>query len=781
MLYNDNYYIRPKEASRKLSMAYKIRTPVYMYGVTGSGKTALVKDFLAHKKYSVFSAAKVSPEEINISKDGKEKIVVIDDLHFVTGVSERKSYEELIIKLLEQGNIWLLLISRSPMPGWLISIYIHYAFITIPESDFYLTREEQILFLKENNIILNEKQEDEIIKFTEGFPIAIRLLAINGGDLRTATQELCNYLESYVYDQWDIELQEFFMQTSIVDNFTEELASMITGKSNVAVLLARAQEMGNFFVSDGVNGIWEYRWQMRDSMRLRLKKKWNNERINPLYHHAGLYYEMHDKIPEALSMYEQCNDKESISRVLIANARKNPASGHYFEMRKYYLSLPEEKILENPLLIAGMSMLQSMLMNIDESERWYEALKDFAKNHICSERREAKSRLLYLDIGLPHRGIVNLVDILKHAGTLIKDRGATLPEFSVTSNLPSMMNGGKDFCDWSKHDNELAASIGKMVEFVLGKYGKGLVSLALAESYLEKGMDGYSVMTLAEKGKLAAESGGKIEQCFVATGILVWLSIINGNADYAEEQLLVFRERAEKEAERLLFNIDAMLCRIYLYQCKYPKINEWMKTAPQENAEFSTMERLRYLTKARVYLQMGKLNQACSILEKMLYYADVIKRTYIMIESYLLLSIAWYRMGRKDWTVNLQKCIDMSEEYGFVRIISREGIAVIKLLKSNKLVWKNEDFKNRVISECAQMAEFYPKYLERGTDGEIKLSENALKILKMQAEGMSIKNIAERLSIKESTVKYHCGETYRKLNAKSKLEAINEARKRNLI
>lgn len=138
-------------------------------------------------------------------------------------------------------------------------------------------------------------------------------------------------------------------------------------------------------------------------------------------------------------------------------------------------------------------------------------------------------------------------------------------------------------------------------------------------------------------------------------------------------------------------------------------------------------------------------------------------------------------MGRKDWTVNLQKCVTKAEEYNFVRIISREGIAVLKLLKSNKLVWKNEDFKNRVISECAQMAEFYPKYLEQGTDREIKLSENALKILKMQAEGMSVKNIAEKLSIKESTVKYHCSETYRKLNAKSKLEAINEARKRNLI
>lgn len=35
-------------------------------------------------------------------------------------------------------------------------------------------------------------------------------------------------------------------------------------------------------------------------------------------------------------------------------------------------------------------------------------------------------------------------------------------------------------------DRELAGKIGKLVEFVLGKYGKGLVNLALAESFLKK-------------------------------------------------------------------------------------------------------------------------------------------------------------------------------------------------------------------------------------------------------------------------------------------------------
>ncbi|MGN0578778.1 MAG: hypothetical protein ACI4J4_09165 [Ruminiclostridium sp.] len=48
------------------------------------------------------------------------------------------------------------------------------------------------------------------------------------------------------------------------------------------------------------------------------------------------------------------------------------------------------------------------------------------------------------------------------------------------------MNGGKDFCEWSKHDREIAATAGNIVCTFLGKYGKGLVNAALAESFYEK-------------------------------------------------------------------------------------------------------------------------------------------------------------------------------------------------------------------------------------------------------------------------------------------------------
>ncbi|MFQ9801278.1 MAG: hypothetical protein ACLR23_22915 [Clostridia bacterium] len=84
-----------------------------------------------------------------------------------------------------------------------------------------------------------------------------------------------------------------------------------------------------------------------------------------------------------------------------------------------------------------------------------------------------KSRLAYLDIALPHRGSRGCSTSLKHIPSVLLERDS-LPELSVTSNLPSTMNGGKDFCHWSKYDRELAVSAGKLVAGILGRYGKGL-------------------------------------------------------------------------------------------------------------------------------------------------------------------------------------------------------------------------------------------------------------------------------------------------------------------
>lgn len=779
----DENYRFPKIAESRMRAAKKTKTPAYLYGVTGIGKTSLIQQLFVHRRYRYHKSVELIGEEtsVHIPKDEKTYIVVVDDLQEITDPEERRCLTEIFRTFLEQGNVWLILISRAPVPGWLMDTYIRYSFVTIGEEDFYFTREQQDAYLEEKLTTLSGAEKEKMWECTQGVPIAVRLLVLYRGEIEVTREDLLNYLESHVYDQWDLELEEFLMEISIAEQFTKELAEMITGSSRVDTLLARAAELGNFFAQSGRDGVWQYRWQMLLSMRRRLQKKYCREKIRQLYHHAGLYYELHDQIPMALSMYERYGDTESISRILVANVRKNPATGHYYELKAHYLKLPEEVILESPVLIAGMSMLQSILMNEEESERWYRELEAYAKTHGGSERREAKSRLLYLDIGLPHRGSVNLAEILKHAGTLLRERGNCLPEFSVTSNLPSMMNGGKDFCEWSRHDRELAVSIGKPVEFVLGKYGKGLVPLALAESFLEKGLDSYEVMSLAQKGKLAAESGGKIEQGFVAAGLLCWLSILEGNAEYAMEQMEAFRGRAQREAPNLLKNLEAFVCRVSLYLNDYVLAETWMKEAPDELAEFATMERFRYLTKVRVYLQQGKYERACALAEQLLHYAEKMQRTYIRMESRLLLSSALYGLHREKWREVLQQCISEAESYHFVRLLSREGPLTERMLREGEFAFQDAGFEEQVRRECSRMAGYYPRYLEPGSSGEIQLPENARNILRLQAEGFSAREIAEKLGFSLANVKYHISENYRKLGVKSQAAAVNEARKRNIL
>ena len=577
---NGEVYLWPSAAEKKLRTAYQTELPAYLYGVTGVGKTSLIEHFLDKKPYQYFSALNTTPEDLDTGKISAPT-VVLDDLYTIADIRLKDAYFQKIQELMERKDLWVVLISRAPFPAWLLSLRMKYSFVIIQEEDFCLTREQQDEYLERYGLQASDEQLARAWAIGRGNPMSLRVYVMENGDLEATMRTVWTYLESHVYDQWDTELQDFFMDVSIVKEFTVDLAAMITGNKHVEHMLAQGMETGNFFEKMGEkDGIWRCKDPMRWSLEQRLHKKRSPEQIRRLYYNAGLYYELEDDLPKALEMYKIYDDTESISRLLVANARKNAASGNYYELRKYYLELPEEIIRENPVLMMGMSLLQSILMNVEESERWYHELEEYQKRAEGSEAREARGRLITLDISLPHRGITGMTDLLRAAGVLITDRKVCIPELSVTSNLPSMMNGGKDFCEWSRRDKELAGSIGKVVEFVLGKYGKGLVPLALAESFQEKGQDDYEVMALIQKGRMQADSGGKIEQVFVANGLLCRMYLIRQDLEEAIHVMTTFRERCEKEAPQLLDNIDAFLCRLHLYRGRYWRgwIRHRMKT-----------------------------------------------------------------------------------------------------------------------------------------------------------------------------------------------------------
>lgn len=183
----------------------------------------------------------------------------------------------------------------------------------------------------------------------------------------------------------------------------------------------------------------------------------------------------------------------------------------------------------------------------------------------------------------------------------------------------------------------------------------------------------------------------------------------------------------------------------------------------------------------RAYLATGKKGKALSLLQRLTLYAQKRERIYLEIESAILTAIAQFRTGNSQWEQTLQKAISQAEDYHFVRILSREGAALWELLRSETFVWKDKAFQKEVLAECSHIAELYPAYLSERESGHIALSEKAMKVLRLQAQGRSVAEIADILGLSPAGVKYYNQETYRKLGVRSKAAAIIEARNRRIL
>jgi len=757
--------------------------------MTGTGKTALVQDYLTGQPYLYLncceaewdlSSLKPLPENTKVPHH-----VVIDDMHLLR--DEQRVGE--VLSLLDRRDCWVVLISRSNVPYWLSSRRAKSELIIIEEADLLLTAFDlEDLSGGVYGISLSDAQAERLLTISGGiaFVAADVLAQLNGDDLDKEmsrfSERLNSYVEEQVMSEWPSDLQDFIMRVSVVDAFTLPLAEAITGDDHAASFLDEARQVANFLVQDGST----YSLRYVEAARRKARKKLGSAEICRCLYNAGHWYELNNELEKALICYETAGEQESINSLLIRNARRNPGNGFYYELRKYYLALPEKTVEQTPALMSALSMLYSLLMDAESSEKWYAKLKKYAQCADSVNAQEAYNDLVYLDIALPHRGTAGLAEIFKTIPNLIRSRGVQISVLSITNNQPSQMDGGKDFSDWSKKDRFLAETLGPIVTRFLGAWGKGLVSNGLGESFYEKGMDNYTVLSYLSQGRSESESGGTIEQTFVSVGLQVRLSRFSGNLRNARQLLDGFEHRVRREkAFRLLPNLEALRCRIELTAGDMDAVRRWLEKAPDETDEFRVLQRYEYLTKVRCYLAEARYMEAQTLLMQLRYYAEYTKRPHLIMEIGMFESILKRRTAL-SWQETFLDVLRMAQEYRFLRFLSEQGAAVLPLLKEIKkeyLSLPGADAKwfESLMSETKLVAGQYPNYLSSGVVTAAEFSPQALEILRMQAAGKTLKEISAELGIALRTVKYHAAENYAKLEANGKTDAVQKAKQLKLI
>ncbi len=195
---------------------------------------------------------------------------------------------------------------------------------------------------------------------------------------------------------------------------------MLTGDSQVEQTLSRLFRISSFIDHQG--GAYAIRYPpFRAYLQHKAETTWNQKEVDALYANAGMYFQLHSDLPAALDCYVRSGNHAKVSELLVEHSRQHPGHGAYYQLRGYYRAHPEREILASPELMSGMSVLCSLTFDVEGSERWYAALKDYADglDRRSPERKAAQGLVDYLNITLPHRGSINIRDILMTAYTVV--------------------------------------------------------------------------------------------------------------------------------------------------------------------------------------------------------------------------------------------------------------------------------------------------------------------------------------------------------------------------
>ena len=678
----------------------------------GFGKTVLADALLRGRNVLRQSAA--DPDCAIPSSAQDWDILLIDDLQFMQEEAGQQALCELIRS---SPECHFVLLSRGAPPGCLTAFQYTGLMTVLCADDLLFDRDDIRKLFAAHEAAVTDSEIGAILKESAGYPLGVVAAAqcMSGGKPFSAEitvqarRQVFLYFQEHVYKRFDLPVRRFLLELAPFERFDSELARVISGDPRAGELLECLLSRTSMLRCDDVQHF--HFWpQFRAFLLWETERECAPEKRNAIFSRGGLYYELKEDYAHALDCYTRGGDHSKVSEILIRNAEMHPGMGHYAEMEKYYRSLPEAEILASPSLMQGMSMLCALVMDYEGSERWYGELQKFVEH--CGRQdaagKQARGRLAWLDISLPQRGVKGLTETIPAVFRLLTNKEVALPSFSVTSALPSIMNGGKDFSEWSKKDDLLYKTLRLPVEAVLGRDSVCLADCAIAESKFEKGEDvaGRMLSLLPQMNEV--RNYGTSDMEFAVSGLLARSQLANGQPTDARRTIMVLRECfAERGLTRFLPNMDAMLCRIDMHTGDLDAADAWYREkAPCEPTHLNVMRRYRYLTQAMVEIMQNRPDAALLTLSPMEPYIQNCARIIDGIHLNVLTAIALRRKKDERWRERLTAALDAAAEYRFIRTVSVYGTAVLPLLEA--LDWDGDKaWRKRLMAAVRTQAAFY--------------------------------------------------------------------------
>ena len=227
--------------------------------------------------------------------------------------------------------------------------------------------------------------------------------------------------------------------------------------------------------------------------------------------------------------------------------------------------------------------------------------------------------------------------------------------------------------------------------------------------------------------------------------------------------------------------MTAWQARFWLAQNNLEAASQWAAERGLDvDGELPFLREDEYIVLARILIAQEQLDEATGLLQHLLEAAETGGRTTRVIEILMLQTLAFQTSGDTDRAMDmLEQALTLAEQGGFVRIFVDEGSPMARLLYEAATRGIAPDYASRLLSAFpdAEPRQIDPSNTQSPKSDLVEpLSDREIEVLQLVAEGLTNREIGERLFLSLNTVKAHTRNLYGKLDIHSRTQAVAKAR-----
>lgn len=712
-------------------------------------------------------------------------------------------------------QIHLCILSRKQPPIALGQLRVKGQLNEINLSELRFTEQEIAAFWhRQTGVLPNETSLQLLSERTEGWVAGLQLAVLSHlsgqqdalhqfkGDHRYVV----DYLMEEVFEHLPEGTRSFLLRTSLLERMNAELCAVLTGEPAYKGRLQEMEKSNLFVIPLDAEGKWfRYHHLFADFLRCRLKQH-HAEEVISLHLAACEWFEKHNYLDEAIEHALAAGAFDKASEIILTIATELLKRRELTTLHRWLLQLPVP-IRERPAILIIQIWTELFMGHQEQMDKHVKTLQK--ELDAPTSRKDS----LYIGIREDMKVVKNFQAML-HGD--FKQCYAMLQEMYDDENLPNIeglpmlfglgmeLNDGTipfirsyyGFNGQIKKAERYHRFYGEFIdkngfyEFPFTAYQRA----ALCEVCYEKNQLPVALRLAEDAIRIAKRNNviGAYVPAIIIQSKILW------EREDKEEAIAIIHDALDHLKLTHLHHshwhglLHAFLTRCRLENEEMKAVDHWMRTSPwSRRIEINGDQDFELLVYIQALLAKENWAEALSWCEQLLKKARTSNRIMTELEVLLVLSQIHGRMNNPHTCMlHLHQALILGEREGYLRIfIDRDIEHLLRqyadVRKNKYMVEVQADGVSIHYLQVVLSLSMERRQTERGNHREASsvfmLTVREKEVLQLLVEGLSNKDIAEKLVLAQGTVKLHLHRVYSKLQVSGRTQAIQKANQHRLL